>query len=184
MPRLSPTNMHATKISTILVREQGQSLTTRGRLLTGKAGDMLRLSLRRMRPGASTSPSTYMCGTGRMAKSSAATPKSTTGPAKVGVYAGGIEMPFTSTLRIVDPDKLPVGIAVYGVKSRVLNSATAETGEGLARHANLDLDLLAQSNQFSHRSLRSRDTAIENSCCLYLLYRHTMLTRGRCLSSR
>ncbi|CAM9323435.1 unnamed protein product [Ectocarpus sp. 8 AP-2014] len=29
-------------------------------------------------------------------------------PAKVGVYAGGKEMPFTSVLRIEDPDKLPV----------------------------------------------------------------------------
>lgn len=29
-------------------------------------------------------------------------------PAKVGVYAGGKEMPFTSALRIEDPDKLPV----------------------------------------------------------------------------
>lgn len=30
------------------------------------------------------------------------------GPAKVGVFAGGIEMPFTSRLSIVDPAKFPV----------------------------------------------------------------------------
>lgn len=110
----SPTS-HACTIVVIVIipiREQGQSLRTRGRLLlAGKSGDMLRLlSLRRIRPWASTSPSTYLYGTGTMAKSSAATPNTvtSTSPTKVGVYAGGIEMPFTSTLRIVDPDKLPV----------------------------------------------------------------------------
>lgn len=85
-------------------------LGTGGRLLTGKGKDMLLLSLRRIRPRASTST----CGmgmtmpTGRMAKSSGAAPSTIASPAKVGVYAGGVEMPFTSTLRIVDPDKLPV----------------------------------------------------------------------------
>lgn len=37
-------------------------------------------------------------------------------PAKVGVYAGGKEMPFTSVLRIEDPDKLPVRYAYQPVQ--------------------------------------------------------------------
>eukprot|EP00903_Cladosiphon_okamuranus_P018063 g16624.t1 len=44
-----------------------------------------------------------------MPKSSTATQSGiASSPTKVGVYAGGVEMPFTSTLRIADPDKLPV----------------------------------------------------------------------------
>lgn len=92
-------------------------LGTGGRLLlTGKGKVkgkyMLPLSLRRIRPWASTS--TYGMGRGRGRRAKSSTRNTTdegtiiTSPTKVGVYAGGVEMPFTSTLRIVDPDKLPV----------------------------------------------------------------------------
>lgn len=33
-----------------------------------------------------------------------------TSPAKFGVYAGGVEMPFTSELNIVDPASMPVRV--------------------------------------------------------------------------
>ncbi|CAN0311937.1 unnamed protein product [Pylaiella littoralis] len=71
---------------------------SRGGRVANISSSNISLSLRRARPRGSNQ------GSVRMSKST--TPNAS--PAKVGVYAGGIEMPYTSTLGIVNPDTLPV----------------------------------------------------------------------------
>lgn len=45
----------------------------------------------------------------------------TAGPAMFGVYSAGVEMPFTSRLRIENPEKLPVSQASFGLQYTVKN---------------------------------------------------------------